>query len=107
VGARRIPADEIRDRLGATIDLGGGARLGGRQRLKELLVSEGRWSQYLEVGIARPGDLHQAPVLSSMVAGRHRRAVQLGWNNRSRKPCSWFARTARSRRDAGQRREPA
>ena len=77
-------ADEIRDRLGATIDLA--AVVPGSadaQRLKELLVSEGRWSQYLEVGIGPDPEIFtKAPVLSSMGCGQAIGVLSSsGWNN--------------------------
>jgi fumarylacetoacetate (FAA) hydrolase family protein len=77
-------AAAIRDRLGATIDLStiepGSAEAG---RLKTLLVGEGRWSQYLEVGIgADPEIFTKAPVLSSVGCGQSIGVLSRSvWNN--------------------------
>ncbi len=53
------------------------------QRLKEMLISQGAWSQYLEVGIGPDAEIFtKAPVLSSvgagMDAGLHPKS---SWNN--------------------------
>jgi fumarylacetoacetate (FAA) hydrolase family protein len=77
-------AAAIRDRLGATIDLStiepGSAEA---SRLKTLLVGEGRWSQYLEVGIgADPEIFTKAPVLSSVGCGQSIGVLSRSvWNN--------------------------
>jgi fumarylacetoacetate (FAA) hydrolase family protein len=77
-------AAAIRDRLGATIDVStiepGSAEAG---RLKTLLVGEGRWSQYLEVGIgADPEIFTKAPVLSSVGCGQSIGVLARSvWNN--------------------------
>jgi fumarylacetoacetate (FAA) hydrolase family protein len=77
-------AAAIRDRLGSTIDLStiepGSAEAG---RLKELLVGEGRWSQYLEVGIGPDPEIFtKAPVLSSVGCGQSVGVLSRSvWNN--------------------------
>jgi len=77
-------ADEIREQLGAAIDLAA-VQPGSADalRLKELLVSEGRWSQYLEVGIGPDPEIFtKAPVLSSVGCGQEVGVLsRSGWNN--------------------------
>ena len=65
--------------------VGGAARLGRRPaKVKDVLVAQGAWSQYLEVGIG-PGrrDLHQEPadVRRSAPAPRSASIPRSTWNN--------------------------
>jgi fumarylacetoacetate (FAA) hydrolase family protein len=77
-------AAQLRERLGATVDLAaiqpGSAEAA---RVKELLVAEGRWSQYLEVGIGPDPEIFtKAPVLSSVGCGQSAGVLaRSSWNN--------------------------
>ena len=77
-------AAQLRERLGATVDLAaiqpGSAEAA---RVKELLVAEGRWSQYLEVGIGPDPEIFtKAPVLSSVGCGQSVGVLaRSSWNN--------------------------
>jgi fumarylacetoacetate (FAA) hydrolase family protein len=85
-GGDREAADVIRERVGASIGRGlDGLRPGSPEALalKQALIAEGLWSQYLEVGIGPdPEVFTKAPVLSSVGFG-----AQVGvraeskWNN--------------------------
>ncbi len=79
-------AEEIRDRIGARI----GSRLGTvvpgsaqAQEIKDALIAEGMWSQYLEVGIGPDAEVFtKCPSMAAVGAGSrigiHPRSV---WNN--------------------------
>ena len=79
-------AQEIRERIGALI--GGALRdlVPGSDeaaRVKAVLIDEGLWSQYLEVGIGPDPEIFtKAPVLSSVGSGAEIGVLdRSGWNN--------------------------
>ncbi len=85
-GGDRRAADAIRERVGAAIGRGlDGVRPGSSEamRLKEALIAEGLWSQYLEVGIGPdPEVFTKAPILSSVGFGAEVGVLrQSRWNN--------------------------
>ncbi len=85
-GGDRGAADGIRERVGGAIGRGlDGVRPGSpdAMRLKEALIAEGLWSQYLEVGIGPdPEVFTKAPVLSSVGFGAEVGVLrQSRWNN--------------------------
>lgn len=85
-GGDRHGADAIRERVGASIGPGlDRVRPGSPEAvaLKEALLAEGLWSQYLEVGIGPdPEVFTKAPVLSSVGFGAHVGVrAESKWNN--------------------------
>ncbi len=85
-GGDRRAAAAIRERVGAAIGRGlDGVRPGSSEamRLKEALIAEGLWSQYLEVGIGPdPEVFTKAPILSSVGFGAEVGVLrQSRWNN--------------------------
>jgi fumarylacetoacetate (FAA) hydrolase family protein len=78
-------AVELRAQLGSTIDSAVQVRPGSRESeaVKEVLVREGIWSQYLEVGIGPDPEIFtKAPVLSAVGLGAHIGVLARStWNN--------------------------